>query len=78
MSALNYGLSIVENALNLLNDKNDFNVITSVSSDSTAVTVEADSDATTGRHEIEVSRLAYAQRSASAGFSAENPAEADL
>ena len=69
-SALNYGLSIVENALNVLNDKNDFNVITSVSSDSSAVTVEADSDATTGRHEIEVSRLAYAQRSASAGFSA--------
>jgi flagellar hook-associated protein 2 len=69
-SALNYGLSIVEGALNLLNDKNDFNVITSISSDSTAVTVEADSDATTGRHEIEVSRLAYAQRSASAGFSA--------
>jgi len=69
-SALNYGLSIVEDALNVLNDKNDFNVITSVSSDSSAVTVEADSDATTGRHEIEVSRLAYAQRSASAGFSA--------
>ena len=69
-SALKYGLTLVEDALNTVNDKNDFNVITSVSSDSDAVTVDADSDATTGRHEIEVSRLAYAQRSASAGFAA--------
>ena len=59
----------VENALNVLNDKNDFNVITSVSSDSSAVTVEVDR-CDYWRHEIEVSRLAYAQRSASAGFSA--------
>ena len=69
-SALKFGLTLVEDALNTVNDKNDFNVITSVSSDSDAVTVDADSDATTGRHEIEVSRLAYAQRSASAGFAA--------
>jgi flagellar hook-associated protein 2 len=67
-SALSYVLSNVKTAMAALKDQNNFNAVTATNSNTAAFGVTTSAAATTGSHEIEVLRLARAQRTVSAGF----------
>jgi flagellar hook-associated protein 2 len=67
-SALSYVLSNVKTAMTALKDQNNFNAVTATNSNTNAFGVTTSAAATTGTHEIEVLRLAKAQRTVSAGF----------
>jgi len=67
-SALSYVLSNVKTAMTALKDQNNFNAVTPTNSNPNAFGVTTSAAATTGSHDIEVLRLARAQRTVSAGF----------
>mgnify|MGYP001406377714 CR=1 FL=1 len=68
-SSLLFGLDSLDTAFKTLNDKGDFQSLTSKSSDSTKMTATTTTTASTGKHHIVVSQLAKAERLASAGYS---------
>ncbi len=68
-SALSFVLSGVKTAMTALKDQNNFNAVTATNSNTAAFGVTTSAAATTGSHEIEVLRLAKAQRSVSSGLS---------
>jgi flagellar hook-associated protein 2 len=68
-SALSFVLSGVKTAMTALKDQNNFNAVTATNSNTAAFSVTTSAAATTGTHDIEVLRLAKAQRSVSAGLS---------
>ena len=68
-SALSFVLSGVKTAMTALKDQNNFNAVTASNSNTAAFSVTTSAAATTGTHEIEVLRLAKAQRSVSNGLS---------
>ncbi len=68
-SALSFVLSGVKTAMTALKDQNNFNAVTASNSNTAAFGVTTSAAATTGSHEIEVLRLAKAQRSVSSGLS---------
>jgi flagellar hook-associated protein 2 len=68
-SALSFVLSGVKTAMTALKDQNNFNAVTATNSNTAAFGVTTSAAATTGTHEIEVLRLAKAQRSVSGGLS---------
>ena len=61
-------LDNLKTAFSALNDRSDFNTVTSSNSQPTAFSVNTTTDAVPGQHSIEVVRLASGQRSASEGF----------
>ena len=67
-STLLFGLSSLDTAFKSLNDKGDFQSLTTKSSDATKMTATTDTTASTGKHHIVVSQLAKAERLASAGY----------
>jgi len=68
-SALSFVLSGVKTAMTALKDQNNFNAVTATNSNTAAFGVTTSAAATTGSHDIEVLRLAKAQRSVSGGLS---------
>lgn len=68
-SALSFVLNGVKTAMTALKDQNNFNAVTASNSNTAAFGVTTSAAATTGSHEIEVLRLAKAQRSVSSGLS---------
>lgn len=68
-SALSFVLSGVKTAMTALKDQNNFNAVTATNSNTAAFGVTTSAAATTGAHDIEVLRLAKAQRSVSGGLS---------
>lgn len=66
--AIKYVLGNLQNAFSALKDQSSFNSLTPVNSQPSALSVTAGASATLGTHTIEVTQLAAAQRSASAGF----------
>ena len=67
-SALSFVLSGVKTAMAALKDQNNFNAVTATNSNTAAFSVTTSAAATTGTHDIEVQRLAKAQRSVSNGL----------
>lgn len=68
-SALSFVLSGVKTAMTALKDQNNFNAVTATNSNTAAFSVTTSAAATTGTHDIEVLRLAKAQRSVSSSLS---------
>jgi len=68
-SALSYVLSQVNTNLTALKDQNNFNAVTAANSNPNAFSVTTSAAATTGSHDIDVLRLAKAQRTVSGGMS---------
>lgn len=67
-SALSYVLSQVNTNLTALKDQNNFNAVTPTNSNPNAFSVTTTAAATTGSHDIDVIRLAKAQRTISSGM----------
>lgn len=61
-SALKYSLSELQTAFKKLNDTSDFNSVTAVSSQPSAVGITTNSSATAGIYNVEVSQMALATR----------------
>jgi flagellar hook-associated protein 2 len=68
-AAMSFVLSGVQTALTALKDQNNFNALTVANSNSSAFSVTTSATGAAGSHEIEVLRVAKAQRSVSSGFS---------
>ncbi len=67
-SSLLFGLGSLDTAFKSLNDKGDFQSLTTKSSDATKLTATTTTAAATGKHHIVVSQLAKGERLASAGY----------
>jgi len=67
-SAVMFMMTELKKAFTALKDRNNFNALSASNSNPSAFSVTASESAVTGSHEIEVTRLAKAQRSVSAGF----------
>ena len=67
-SALSFVLSQVNTSLTALKDQNNFNAVTAANSNPNAFSVTTTAAATTGSHDIDVVRLARAQRTVSGGM----------
>jgi len=67
-SALSFVLSQVNTSLTALKDQNNFNAVTAANSNPAAFGVTTTAAATTGSHDIDVLRLARAQRTVSGGL----------
>jgi len=67
-SAVMFMMTELKTAFTALKDRNNFNALTASNSNPSAFSVTAGESALTGSHEIEVTRLAKAQRSVSGGL----------
>jgi flagellar hook-associated protein 2 len=67
-SAVMFMMTELKKAFTSLKDRNNFNALSATNSNPSAFSVTASESAITGSHEIEVTRLAKAQRSVSAGL----------
>jgi flagellar hook-associated protein 2 len=67
-SAVMFMMTELKTAFTALKDRNNFNALTASNSNPSAFSVTASESAVTGSHEIEVTRLAKAQRSVSGGL----------
>ena len=65
LSAISYVVSQVQTALAALKDQSSYNTLTATNSNTSAFDVTASTSASTGNHEVEVLRLARAQRTVS-------------
>jgi len=69
-SAVKFMFSELQNAFSALKDRNSFNVLTANNSNTSAFNVTPGPLAAAGTHDVEVTRLARAQRTVSNGFAA--------
>lgn len=69
-SAVMFMMTELKTAFTGLKDRNNFNALTASNSNSSAFGVTTTGAAATGRHEVEVLRLAKSQRTVSGGFAA--------
>lgn len=67
-SAMSYVLSQVNTAMTALKDQNSFNALSAVNTNTSAFSVTTSASAAVGSHDVEVLRLAKAQRTVSGGF----------
>ena len=67
-SAVMFMMTELKTAFTALKDRNNFNALSASNSNPSALSVTTSESAVTGSHEIEVTRLAKAQRSVSAGL----------
>jgi flagellar hook-associated protein 2 len=67
-SAITFMFSELKNAFSALKDRNSFNTLSANNSNTSAFNVTAGPLATTGTHDVEVTRLARAQRTVSNGL----------